>query len=282
MQSAIVFAALVFAAVGCTKSTTAEPDAGITFMVPDDGGFDAGFDAGSTTVMGTIGIECASDADCDTMYCIPESEGFRGGYCTAGCVTDEECPMGSACIPVGGGGSMGGLCFDVCDPSAPTRDCRAGYGCLVDFTLPYPVCYPGCSDDTDCPEGRTCNPERLSCFNPDGVFGSGCAASSDCPDGMRCSGEDRGYPGGMCTAFGCDVTANTGCPADGQCIPGRTGSTFGRCLDGCATDADCREDYRCGAVDAYPDRLHCIPNCMTAEDCPMTGLCDSTTGRCTD
>ena len=273
--------ALTALALGCTESHTegdGEADAGITFMPPApaiDAGFDGGFDAGPGI---PVGIACTTDAECgEGAYCLSEAEGFADGYCTAPCVVDDECPSGSACIEAGGGMS---LCLDSCDPAATERECRSFYGCASGFGIPSPVCIPGCTDDSDCPPGRSCNPAGGGeCYNPAASPYDPCEGSIDCNDGERCNSEyRRGWPGGMCGAFGCDPMADTGCPEDGHCIPGGR-SGFGRCIDGCETDTDCRAGYACRAPDAYPDRLVCTAAC-TADDQCTTTTCDETTGLC--
>lgn len=255
--------------IGCTKSTPAELDASIMFEVPD-----SGFDAGPPPSV--IGNECAADVDCGDGSCFTEMNGFAGGYCTSFCVTDDECPMGSVCVM----GGSGGNCFDVCDPAATERDCRAYYGCASGFGLPMPVCLPGCTDDTDCPTDRICNPTGGGrCFDPTASLGDPCVASSDCPDGGGCASERRsGYPGGMCIGFGCDEAANTGCPGDFQCAPGPHGS--GRCLDGCAVDTDCRDGYACLPMESSPDRLVCAPACTSDTQCTDGRTCDTAAGTC--
>ena len=276
----IITLTLTALAVGCSEShAEPEPDAGITFEPPPpalDAGFDAGFDAGPGIPVGT---SCTVDTDCgDGAYCLSEGEGFAGGYCTAPCPTGDECPSGSACVEVGGGMT---LCLDSCDPAATERECRSFYGCASGFGIPTPVCIPGCTDDTDCAPGRSCNPAGGGeCYNPAAAPYDPCEGSTDCNDGERCSSEyRRGNPGGMCTAFGCDPMADTGCPDDGHCIPGGR-SGFGRCIDGCEVDADCRAGYACRAPEAYPDRMVCTPACTADEQCTLTAMCDETTGLC--
>jgi len=278
---ALLFTASLAVFSACSEShsePSGEPDAGISFEPPPparDAGFDAGFDAGPGV---PVGEECAEDADCggDGGFCLSEGEGFAGGYCSSVCVTDDECPSGSACIGVGGGMS---LCFDVCDPAATDRECRAFYGCASGLGIPMPVCIPGCTDDTDCPEGRSCRPTGGgSCFNPDAAFGDPCESSIDCADGQRCHSEARrGYPGGMCAVYGCDADANTGCPEGAHCV---SGGRFGRCFPGCTVDTDCRSAYSCAAPETHPERLVCTPACTAHTDCTDGRACISATGEC--
>jgi hypothetical protein len=69
-----------------------------------------------------VGATCAADPDCGGLACLPETEGYPGGYCTAPCVEDAGCPPGSHCK------TPGGLCLKDC---ASADDCRAGYTCAL-------------------------------------------------------------------------------------------------------------------------------------------------------
>jgi len=273
----LILTASMLAAVGCTESTTLEPDTGITFMAPDtstsddtstppaDGAVDA------PVAEGDIGVVCMSDADCE-VYCLTEGEGWRDGYCAAFCSDEEPCPSGAACVAAGGGMS---LCLDECEPGAATRSCRAGYGCAVSVTLPTPVCVPGCTDDTDCADGRTCNPsDGGSCYNPAAASGDPCTTSRDCLDVESCHSESRrGWPGGMCTARRCDLDANAGCPDGTECV--LVGGRSGRCVTSCETVDDCRDAYDCGATADYPDRPVCLPACENNSQCSDGRVCTS-------
>jgi hypothetical protein len=262
----------------CTESTEALPDSGITFTPPD-----ASADTGASSIdastadavmssMGDIGQTCGSDTDCNE-FCATEGDGFRDGYCSQVCDETLPCPTGSACVQVTRDQSW---CLDECDAGADTRDCRAGYGCAVSVTLPAPLCIPGCTDDTDCPTGNVCNPSNGgSCYDPDAEWGDPCTGASECPDGAFCFGESfRGWPGGMCIAFGCDPASTTGggCPTDTVCIPGGR-SGFGRCIPTCETGDDCRDAYDCLDDATYPGRLSCQPACETNSQCTGSRVC---------
>ena len=280
-SSALLSLALVaLLASACSESSTLDPDAGISFVPPDayvpDGGPDAG------PMDGDIGAVCTADADCEGGICLAEGEGFDGGYCSSVCTTDEDCPGSGVCLEAGGGTF---LCFDRCDPAATERECRAGYGCASSFSLPAPICLPGCTDDTDCEGGLACDPEagfsgEGRCHDPDASIGDACTSSTACPAGGFCLSERRnGFPGGVCVTFGCDLASDTGCPGDGHCLPGFRG---GFCYDGCETDADCREAYTCAGTDDYPDRNICQPACTADSDCSGSRVCNPAVGYCDD
>lgn len=278
----VIVALCVLVLAACSESSTVDPDTGpgITFDATLPSEIDAGppeTDAGPPE--SDIGTGCTADSDCDGGVCVTESDGFAGGYCSAFCVSDEDCEGASICVEVGGGTS---LCFDTCDPDVE-RDCRAGYGCGESFMLPAPVCLPGCVDDTDCPSDATCNPAggglgEGSCYNAGASVGDACEASIDCPDETFCFAERfAGWPGGACIAFGCDPDANTGCPTGSHCIRGRRG---GRCFPSCVDGMDCRDAYACLPDDEFTDRSICQPACADATNCSGGRTCDAMTGRC--
>ncbi|MBW2464161.1 MAG: hypothetical protein JRH11_21110 [Deltaproteobacteria bacterium] len=275
-------ALLLVLASGCTASTTAEPDSGISFTAPDVGP-DTGTasadgavpGADGSDVLGDIGIVCMSDGDCDA-FCATADEGFEDGYCTNFCDEENPCPGGSTCIQTGRTQS---LCFAGCDLAAEGRSCRAGYGCASSPRIPDPVCVPGCTDDTDCDADRTCNPSGGgNCFNPAATWGDACDDHSACPDMASCFAEGYGgWPGGMCAAFGCDPAATDGggCPTETVCMPlGR----YGACVPACETGEDCRDAYACEAPTDYPERLGCLPACTDDSQC--TGRSCNAEGRC--
>jgi hypothetical protein len=275
----IRFIALVSLVGACGEThSPSETDAGsgIRFdAARADAGFDAGFDA-HIDRMG-IGDECTGTTDCPGI-CITE---LPGGYCTATCETDEDCPESTACIGLGGGFSG---CLVTCDPSATERECRMGYGCGASMFLPAPICLPGCTDDTDCPMGRSCDPTggregAGACIDPSAMIGDACVASSECPAGGSCFREETsGIPGGTCGGRGCDVETNTGCTGDAQCIPAGFRPL---CLDGCTSDDDCtRAGLACVTSTTYPDRRYCGAGCTDDAQCSEGRTCHLGTGLC--
>lgn len=275
----------------CSKSNTVDDDGGgIMFdaTLPDastrDAGPDPDVDAGppGSTGPDDIGEPCSSGADCEGGFCIGEDDGFRDGYCTAACRTNDDCGGDAQCIPVGRGMSV---CLDGCDPDAEPRACREGYGCATGFMIPAPVCLPGCTDDGDCAGGAVC--DRTGgmgagrCYDPDAELGDECESEDECGPGTFCLGEDfSGWPGGACVGTDdCDPDRDTGCPGDAHCF--RTGMGGSVCIDGCERDRDCREGYTCRGTGELPERTSCLPGCEDDSVCsggrvcaPGTGICD--------
>jgi hypothetical protein len=63
------------------------------------------------------------------------------------------------------------------------------------------------------------------------------------------------------------------------CIPGRRG---GLCVPECATDTDCRDEYRCAARTDDPSVMYCAPGCTSDAACTTGGVCNPGTGTCGD
>lgn len=69
---------------------------------------------------GGSGAQCAVDADCDAdLRC-------DGAVCTAGCVSNEECPAAFACGVPGEDRTDAQGCYERC---VYDDECKAGYRC---------------------------------------------------------------------------------------------------------------------------------------------------------
>ena len=279
--AAFVLLTTAMAAIGCTKSTTQGTDAA-------DGGPDIRFegrDAGAEPVVttppvgpprGAIGAHCAGNEDCDSGYCVDDPEMFPAGYCSEVCRTVDGCPDGSACVPID---RTEGLCLQVCDSEADPRQCATGNGCATSVELPASVCFPGCTDDSDCTDGRICDAAAGElgegvCYDPDATPGDPCTGSGECTAEGECIDEGAyGWPGGACTA-GCDPATGGGCVGDSLCVPNGHG---GICLAACGGDRRCRDGYECD-----PDNGFCTPACRIDDHCMTDGfVCNPATGMCT-
>ncbi len=180
------------------------------------------------------GSPCQSDASCSGGFCIDESSGFPGGYCSSDCM--GMCRDG-VCVDADGSG----LCLARCNAPA---DCRAGYSCLRLGLNATPVCWP------DFPGS----------MNPRGaVVGAGCRRTEDCAAGLSCLGEDEGgWVGGYCTLPYCDGVTRT-CPAASQCyaFPGLFSACLATCPSG-GSRSTCRAGYYCLGPVGAPGV--CLPN----------------------
>lgn len=110
-----------------------------------------------------IGGPCKADDDCKDAgaTCYEEgfdggANGFIGGYCIIFDCTPTSCPDGGRCITVSSDG--GTACMADCGGG---RQCpqSAGYACSAQSQ----ACWPGCTQDSDCPDGYGCYPEIEAC-----------------------------------------------------------------------------------------------------------------------
>lgn len=265
-----------------SEGTPPTPDrsAPIDVDLPPDAGpieVDAGEEpAPVLPAPGEVGAACEAGAECDTGGCFrtfPFS--WSGGYCSAGCDSEDDCSDGSTCEPIFTGFAM---CLDNCDPEAEARTCRSGYGCAARPTGTF-GCLPGCTDDTDCPAGATCAPgegflRAGECFTEGAAPGDACEVSSDCGRDTDCFSEAASrWPGGVCATGPCNPDTGAGCPAEAACIP--TDGGGGVCVGGCDGSDDCRPGFACedGA---------CQPSCDDDAQCSRGRVCNPVNGRCTE
>jgi hypothetical protein len=196
-----------------------------------DGGGDAGPpDAGAPT---PVGAPCMPGfGSCGAIgFCIDESQGFPGGYCSQTCSMGMMCPSAAACFDVG----MSSICLDEC---MMPSDCRLGYGCVRLGLNPQPVCWP----------------IPPSSMNPNGSpVGSACMGDNDCMSGLQCVRvPGGGFPDGYCSKVYCDPVTNP-CPSGSDCyaFPG----LFSLCLEQCpsgGSQSTCRTGYYCLGATGQP------------------------------
>jgi hypothetical protein len=71
----------------------------------------------------TIGARCDVSHECDDR-CLPEGEGFPGGFCTYDCATQADCTVRSACVEL-----QGGVCLYDCTSSFDCEFLGPGWTC---------------------------------------------------------------------------------------------------------------------------------------------------------
>ncbi len=130
--------------------------------------------AGGSASATAIGKACSADADCTGgLTCMTagskiifETEAPAHGYCSKMCQVDADCGSGNVGICVGISSATAttqlGYCFQSCTFGGTATKCqgRTDVGCLTldNTTTPTTdVCYPICSQDSDCPVGRKCD-----------------------------------------------------------------------------------------------------------------------------
>lgn len=119
-----------------------------------------------------IGKSCNTNGDCASgLTCLTATgtsivgaEGPANGYCSKTCNADTDCGGVGICLNVSATGATPvGYCFQSCTfgGADPTKcHSRTDVGCLTIDATTTPttdVCFPVCSQDADCPSGRTCN-----------------------------------------------------------------------------------------------------------------------------
>lgn len=210
---------------------------------------------------------CNTDADCrtsegyvcntntfDTSVCVPGGGNGTPGNGDAGgaCMTDADCgPAGYGfCITEAIDPEFtGGYCATAIDCSTGT--CGGDNICIPLFQDGTTACIDGCTTDTDCRTGYSCQDISqngsgvLSCLPAPapvtGETGIACTSDMDCDAAEICIGEDDGFPGGYCSRQ---------CQSDAECPTGSLCSSFGVCSDSCDTATpDCRAGYLCGDAD---------------------------------
>lgn len=176
-----------------------------------------------------VGDSCVTNDDCASGNC---DRTFPGGYCTARCEADADCPNNGLCRE--------NYCLQRCVSAGDCRDEQ--YAC---YAANDEQSIGVCGFDV-----------RLRPASPN--VGAPCTADTECmaPEGTepRCmvettiAGNGTGFPGGSCLAVGCGEQAP--CGEGAVCVPGR----FPLCMAACASNADCREGYSCDA-----EVLACVP-----------------------
>lgn len=277
--------------------------------------------AGAAYVLVLAGVPCSSGADCQTGFCVDgvccavpacpmATDGCHlDGVCQAGTgqCTNAVKPEGSPCddsnacttVDVCVGGACTGTgpkacppapdsCHEagVCDPatggcSNPAKAdgvlCDDGNGCTQTDTCMNGACVGGqpkaCAPMDSCHEAGACDPQTGSCDNPSKPDGS-C-----CDDGSACTSCDA------CQAGVCVGTA-TVCPAPGPChLAGSCDPSSGLCDNPVKPDGTA-----CSDGDACTQAEVCVAGvcvgvqavCPAPDACHEPGVCDTTTGECSN
>jgi hypothetical protein len=260
--------------------------------------------AGTTGGAGTAGASalpdlgkaCAANTDCTggttcltaASKIIVGAEGPANGYCSKACTADADCSSGGICLDVSAAGAPAqGYCFQTCTfgGAAGSSKChgRTDVGCLTiqaadatttPATPQVDICYPACSQDSDCPAGRKCDLGNALCADtvPAGdPVGSHCATNADagtsnCAGGCLPIGSAAGgtaVAANVCTNYcvvgnlnacnwvGAGTSLMSGGGAHGVCAladPNAQVGDMGFCSQECDTAADCSDKVDPGAT----------------------------------
>ncbi len=258
-----------------------------------------GYTCNPGTLLGGIGDECQTNADCDPNGPEGRAVSCNQGVCSLACraaTQDADCPAGWSCFfdsPL-----RPGICLATCESDAGC-DQAAGERCAdIGFQPQWGMPLAECSSDQDCGSlvaGATCSKLTLN---------ETCTAPGDCPNGFGCESGVCTAPTGTCTPWcdsdddcpistGATDTRRAQChngqcqffvclgndPVGGFCFPGCSGD--GDCTAACAADDDCAVGYTClagtcqrdcaCAITAEDAALGITTKCAPSEDCNPTG-----------
>jgi hypothetical protein len=190
-------------------------------------------------VTGTLNIDLKSDDDMSVSV----RTTCDSGAAEIGCSNAQlEFAIETLAVPVVEGVTY----FIMIDGAAPTQS--GEYELSLDITIPESDCKDILDNDDDgmldCDDPDTCQ-TLADCIPGATPTGAACMSPTDCfanANDPICLPAAKGYPDGYCSEF-CDL-ATQDCSGDAVCADLGL-STNGLCLDGCASDADCRAGYTC-------------------------------------
>jgi hypothetical protein len=256
---------------------------------------------------------CTSDTDCgDGLICIKDTDtnvvfggGPAGGYCSAKCDTDDDCPGGAVCVH--SDPKMPGLCTATCtigpelmylnDPFDPNKCWGRNDVRCTPVSNTVTACLPTCGEDSQCPQGRVCDPRLAVCVDTPTMgkpAGAKCDPNASAPE---CAGICVNFTGGETSCSSPCVlggqsdptdTPNCGGVTKGLCVyspAGNGAGDYGFCAPACTTQDDCQApSFWCrpvgGLTGSGVDNGYCLgaPGCPNgAGDCTQTGtMCTQT------
>jgi hypothetical protein len=216
------------------------------------------------------GITDASDVDekTDTPEDTSQTDGGdtgEGSFLCSSCSEDSDCGgPDDQCRELDGEQ----VCTRACDLQAEEDPCPDEYQCArVSQVSDQGQCVPDqltCSDfceQTDCEDGKVCDPLLKECREPLSLCDTRCTVDSVCGDGpedqcLSLSSENESQQERICSTA-CDPQGDVSeCPVDYRCValepdneesPGVCFPLAGTCVDRCA-DTDCPEGQNCNAT----------------------------------
>jgi len=106
-----------------------------------------------------IGGACERGGQCDSQTCLPESDGFPGGYCSIPMCNDRRpCTPGSHCVYSEKRDRH--VCLTFCSGAS---ECRPGYVCQPLYEGDISVCTPACTTTDNCPDQTSCDAASGKC-----------------------------------------------------------------------------------------------------------------------
>jgi hypothetical protein len=167
---------------------------------------------------GLVNDGCGGTLRCGT--CAGTDNDCRQNVCDRGCVSDTECPNGSACI--------NGSCSEKCSSSA---DCNSGQNCSNGSCVANAA--TSCRYDADCRSDERCTNGYCAGTSTGNRM---CRYDSECRSGESCRN-------GRCESFGGQSCRyHQDCRTDESCVNGLCTRNNG---SQCRYDRDCRSGERC-------------------------------------
>ncbi len=258
--------ALAGLALGSMLSLTGCPtDTGATDAALPDAAFPDAMIYAASEMYGP----CVIDEQCpgEGAICRSPLRGYPGGYCTVPCDDRTPCEglgtQNNHCVQLNGEDRS--YCEVNCVNGRDCRNAGDGYSCLAEQLPTGGLCIPVCNTDAQCGAGAACDTHTGRCVaageqRAGALTGEPCASNDACASGA-CVPPANGFTGGYCVAncalpmgfntnsfFDGTVLPSGGCPEDALCMPFNgsfAARDLGVCLDGCATDGECRDGYFC-------------------------------------
>lgn len=217
---------------------------------------------------GGAGARCASDGDCASNLCLSGQQ-----VCYGGCVRDDHCAEGSACVDVNLGPSLVTACLPTCTDDA---SCGSGLACIAVVNH--------ARDDLAvvCTTARGTGAAGTACTDSSMCRSGACQSGicyGICDDEGDCGGSTRCEPTAVRISLGHDVTGYTS-----DDVWAMTSTCVGI---PCTTDASCGPGYACGLQREPGDTTGTLGStrcvgaigpvaggeaCTTSADC-RSGLC---------
>jgi hypothetical protein len=290
--------------VGCSSSSgpsSGVPPTGSTSPTSTSTSVTVTEDAGPA-----VGAACAKDSDCPTAEKC-SNDIYSGGnpiYPTAVCIAACTPPSdpsqglgacGSASVPGAGicqppGTAEGsGLCLPLCvvTPSGQITGCLANDVCEILGSIPDSTtasqtdgagwCLPGCTQDSQCPAGSTCDPLEGACVQtpitavlPIGATCDSSSTTTQC-NCVSSAGSTQGYCTAVCVT---GVSTCPGPPSDGGAPGADAGASSSTTPWVCTGQTNVVAVLDGGLVfTTQPNGLYglCAPACRTDTDCARVG-----------
>jgi hypothetical protein len=227
---------------------------------------------------------------CDDGRACTTGDACHAGACTplvntCACNSDADCTALDQCHLAGQCDPVTSICSNPLKPDGAACDdanpCTAGESCQAGV-CGSPVMTVECTPLDQCHVAGTCDVGTGLCSDPIAAEGTTCSDDRVCTTGDSCRS-------GVCTPTtnSCTCTSNADCPTLDQChLNGTCDLTTGLC--GYAEVADntaCNDHNACTSGETCQAGVcgsGTSVTCTPQDDCHVAGVCDTTTGECTN